>query len=101
MPRKNQTDSPSTQRPKTQTSIMDYINKGRKRLNLVQLTTSDNNKKINNRIIPTNKDNTVEMIREIINEILYSHYPMKISSIFDHLKSKKPKAKKNQKINPW
>ena len=42
--RENHTYSPSTPRPKTQTSIMDYINKGKKRLNLVQLTASDNNK---------------------------------------------------------
>ena len=95
VPRENQTDSPSTQRPKTQTSIMDYINKGRKRLNLVQLTTSDNNKKINNRIIPTNRDNTVAMIREIKDEIIYSTYPIKIPSIFDQLKSKEHKVKKN------
>ena len=98
--RKNQTDSRSTQRPKIQPSIMDYITKGRKRLNLVQLTTSDNNKKINNRIITTNRDNTVAMIREIIDEIFYSTYPIKIPSIFDHLKSKKPKVKKSQKLNP-
>ena len=78
---------------------MDYINKGKKRLNIVQLTAPDN-KKINNRLIPTTKDKTVEMIREIINEIIYSHYPMKISPIFDHLKSKKPKAKKPKNINP-
>ena len=37
------TDCHSTPRPKTQTSIMDFINKGEKRLNFVQLTAPENN----------------------------------------------------------
>ena len=72
---------------------MDFISKGKKRLNTVQLTTPEN-KKMNTSLIPTNRDKTVEMMREIISEIIYSNYPMKISPIFAHLKSKKPKTKK-------
>ena len=37
------------QKSTTQTSMMDYINKGRKRLNAVQLTAPENNKKLNNK----------------------------------------------------
>ena len=94
VPRINHTDGRSTQKSTTQPSIMNYITKGRKRLNLVQLTTSDNNKKLNTRIIPTNRDYTVAMIREILNEIVESTYPITVPSIFDHLKTKKPKVKK-------
>ena len=53
VPKKNQ--NPGKTKPNTQKSLMDYITKGKKRLNLVQLTTPDNNKKINKRIIPTDK----------------------------------------------
>ena len=37
-------DCPSTPRPKIQTSIMDFISKGKKRLNTVQLTAVENKK---------------------------------------------------------
>ena len=86
-------DCPITPRPKIQTSIKDFINKGKKRLNTVQLTAVEN-KKLNTRLIPTDRDKTVDMIREILSDIIYSEYPLKISPIFAHLKSKKPKNPK-------
>ena len=95
----NESAKSSTPRPKIQTSIKDFINKGKKRLNLVQLT-ADVNKKLNTRLIPTDRDKTVDMIREILSDIIYSEYPMKISPIFAHLKSKKPKTKKKTKNKP-
>ena len=81
----NESAKSSTPRPKIQTSIKDFINKGKKRLNLVQLT-ADENKKLNTRVITTDRDKTVDMIREILSDIIYSEYPMKISPIFAHLK---------------
>ena len=83
----------STPRPKIQKSIKDFITKGKKRLHSVQLT-ADVTKKSNTRLIPTNRDNTVDMIREILRDIIYSEYPLKISPIFAHLKSKKKKKRK-------
>ena len=41
---KTYTDCPSTPRPNIQTSIMDFINEGKKRLNTVQLTAVENKK---------------------------------------------------------
>ena len=96
---KNESAKSSTPRPKIQTSIKDFINKGKKRLNLVQLT-ADVNKKLNTRLIPTDRDKTVDMIREILSDIIYSEYPMKISPIFAHLKSKNLRPRKNPKIKP-
>ena len=41
------------------------------------------------------------MAQEILREILYSQFPLKISPIFAHLKSKKPKkGKKPKKLAP-
>ena len=65
-------------------------------MNSVQLT-ADVTKKLNTRLIPTDRDKTVDMIREILRDIIYSEYPLKISPIFAHLKSKKPKKLKNSK----
>ena len=66
----NHSKGRSNQKSTTQPSIMDYISKGRKRLHVVQLTTPDNNKKMNTRIIPTNRDYTVAMIKNLIDEII-------------------------------
>ena len=83
-------NKPSTPRPKIQKSITDFITKGKKRLHSVQLTANVT-KKSNTRIVPTNRDNTVKIVREILRDIIYSEYPLKISPIFAHLKSKKQK----------
>ena len=97
-----------------QPSIMDFVSKGKKRLNSIQLTPGET-KKANNRVVkttwentvtntrlvPTNRENTVKIVTEILRDIIYSeYYPIKIPTIFDHLKSKKPKVKKNQKTKP-
>ena len=51
----------------------------------------------NTRLVPTNRENTVKIVREILRDIIYSEYPLKISPIFAHLKSKKPKKIKYPK----
>ena len=76
--------------------ITDFITKGKKRLHSIQLT-ADVTKKSNTRLVPTNRENTVKIVREILRDIIYSEYPLKISPIFAHLKSKKPKKVKNPK----
>ena len=83
---------------------MDFVITGKKRLNSIQLTPGET-KKANNRVVkttwentvtntrlvPTNRENTVKIVTEILRDIIYSEYPLKISPIFAHLKSKKQK----------
>ena len=96
----NSINKPSNPKPKIQKSITDFMTKGKKSLHSIQLI-ADVTKKSNTRLVPTNRENTVKIAREILREIIYSDYPLKISPIFAHLKSKKPKTgKKPKKLPP-
>ena len=89
--------TPNRVKSATQTSMLNYISKGRKRLNSVQLTAPDNNKKLNSRVVSTNRDYTVNIIKSLLDEIIESAYPLFVPSIFDHLKTRDPLAKHKYK----
>ena len=78
----------------TQTSIMNFIQKGEKRLNITQLTP-DGGKKLNTRNIITqsDKDKNITMVNDIINDLIHTMLSMLISPIFAHLGHTKPQGK--------
>ena len=73
--------------PKQQ-SMMDFIVKGKKRINTLQLTP-EVTKKLNNREVTTTWESTVSMVTELLQEIIYSEFPLVISPIFAHLNTQK------------
>ena len=72
----------------TQTSIMDFILKGKKRLNSTQLTPVGS-KKIKNRDIATNWERNITIVKDLIDEMIYSDFPLIISPIVAHLGTQK------------
>ena len=82
---------------------MDFVVKRKKRLNSIQLTPAET-KKVNNRVVKTTWENTVTMVKELLQEIIYSEFPLVISPIFAHLNPKKSgnpaKKRKVEKKKP-
>ena len=75
---------------------MDFVIKGKKRLNSIQLTPAET-KKVNNREITTTWERTITMVTELLHEIICSEFPLIISPIFAHLESKKSGRPANKK----
>ena len=73
---------------------MDSILKGKKRLNSTQLTPAGS-KKLNNRDIATN---IATIVKDLIDEIIYSDFPLIISPIFAHLGTKKIGSQQTKRL---
>ena len=64
----------------TQTSIMNFVQKGKKRLNPMQLTP-EGSKKLNTRDTITPWERNITMVKDLLDEIIYSEFPLVISPI--------------------
>ena len=77
-------NGPTMRSTPKQQSMMDFIVKGKKRINTLQLTP-EVTKRLNNREVTTTWEHTVSMVTDLLQEIIYSDFPLVISPIFEHL----------------
>ena len=63
---------------------MNFVQKGKKRLNTTQLTP-EGSKKLNTRDTITHWERNITMVKDLQDEIIYSEFPLIISPSFAHL----------------
>ena len=75
---------------------MNFVQKGKKQLNPTQLTP-EGSKKLNTRDTITPWERNITMVKDLLDEIIYSEFPLVISPIFAHLGNKQPQGKPTKK----